>query len=261
MTGPDDAQEVDFGRTAADYTAHRAGFPPAFFDLLAARRLVAAPSRALDLGTGTGTLARGLARMGLTVTWLDPSPELMAEAARLDAAEGLSVAHVRGRAEELPFADAGFDLVTAGQCWHWFDRPRAAAQAARVLRPGGRLVIAHFDWLPLPGTVVAATEALILEHNPAWAGAGGSGIYPDWLADMAEAGFAGLETASFDIAQPYSHAAWRGRIRASAGIAASLPADKVAAFDAALAGLLDRDYPDDPLIVPHRVWLATGVAG
>ena len=109
--------------------------------------------------------------------------------------------------------------------------------------------------------MVAATEALILAHNPAWAGAQGTGLYPAWLSDLATAGFAGLETASFDIDQPYSHTAWRGRIRASAGVAASLPEDEVARFDSALERLLRTDFPDDPLQIPHRVWIATGLKG
>jgi len=251
--------QVDFGRTADDYATHRAGFPTAFFDLLIARHYCAPGQVALDLGTGTGTVARGLAQLGLTVTGLDPSQDLLDQARDLDQVAGVKVAYRTGIAEQTGMAAKTCDLVVAGQCWHWFDRPRAADEAARVLRPGGRLVIAHFDWLPLLGNLAGATEALILSHNPAWAGAGGTGIYPDWLADLSGAGFTGIETASFDIVQPYSHAAWRGRIRASAGIAASLDAAGIAKFDTQLADLLARDFPKDPLGVTHRVWLATGI--
>ena len=253
--------QVDFGRTAGDYATSRAGFPPAFFGLLGARGYAKPGQRALDLGTGTGTVARGLAQMGLAVTGLDPSQALLDQAAELDRVAGVSVTYQHATAEEAPFEDQSFDLVTAGQCWHWFDRTAVAGQVARLLKPGGRLIIAHFDWLPLPGTVVAATEALILAHNPAWAGAGGCGIYPDWPGDMAAAGFGALETASFDVIQPYSPAAWRGRIRASAGIAASLDDEATAKFDAEHEKLLTRDFPADPLEIPHRVWLATGLSG
>jgi SAM-dependent methyltransferase len=250
---------VDFGRAASDYRAYRAGFPPAFFAALEARGWIAPGMHALDLGTGTGTVARGLAARGLSVTGIDPSEALLAEAAMLDAAAGVSVVYRAGRAEALAEPDASLDLVTAGQCWHWFERPRAAAEAARVLVPGGRLVIAHFDWLPLAGNVVEATEALILAVNPAWTLAGGSGLYPDWLRDLAEANFAGIETFSFDIELPFSHADWRGRIRASAGIRASLPPEAVERFDEGLAAMLAERFPAEPLTVPHRVWAASGV--
>lgn len=253
-------RKVDFGRAADDYGRHRAGFPERFFDRLAAQLGLAPGQAALDIGTGTGTIARGLAARGLAVTGLDPSEALMAQARALDAAAGVSVAYHTGRAEALPFPDAAFDLVAAGQCWHWLDRPAAAREAARVLRPGGTLVIAHFDWLPLPGNMVEATEELIRTFAPDWTLGRGTGLYPAWLADMSGAGFTDLETASFDVDQPYSHAGWRGRIRASAAIKASLDAGATARFDAQLAALLAERFPQDPLAVPHRVWWVAGRA-
>jgi SAM-dependent methyltransferase len=245
---------VDFGRTAQDYAAHRVGFPKELFDRLAAMGIGRSGQRLLDLGTGTGTLARGFARRGASVVGVDPSEPLLAEAERLSMSEGVRVEFRVGRAEDIEAPDHTFEVVTAGQCWHWFDRPVAAAECMRVLVPRGTLVICYFDWLPLPGNVVAATEALILEHNPAWPMSRGLGMYPLWTLDVAEAGFTGLETFSFDVEVSYTHEAWRGRIRASAGVAASLPPDAVAAFDLELAALLQQDFASEPLAVPHRVW-------
>lgn len=245
---------VDFGRTAKDYGRHRAGFPEPFFERLARFGIGRPGQRVLDVGTGTGTVARGLARRGAIVTGLDPAPALIQEAKRLDREAKVAVDYLVGRAEETGFSDASFEVATAGQCWHWFERRRAARELRRVLVAGGSIVVAHLDWLPLQGNVVQATERLILAHNPAWRGAGGTGLYPAWLGDLWEAGFTGLETFSFDIAIPYSREAWRGRIRASAGVAASLPPDAVARFDEAHASMLAKDFPADLLAIPHRVW-------
>ena len=252
-------RSVDFGRAAADYRQFRAGFPDSFFEQLRNRGLARASGRALDLGSGTGTVARGLARLGLSVIGLDPAVELLAEARKLDGAAGVRVEYVTGRAEALGFPDASFDLVTAGQCWHWFERTAAGREAARVLTRQGALVIAHFDWLPLDGNVVEATEQLILKYNPAWSMSGGTGIYPEWLGDMARAGLSCLETFSFDTEQAYSHDAWRGRIRASAGVRASLDARRTREFDQELAGMLSSRFSGEPLIIPHRIWAALGV--
>lgn len=249
---------IDFGHTASDYARHRAGFPARFFARLEAEGWAVPGRRALDLGTGTGTVARGLARAGLRVTGLDPSAPLLAQAADLAARDGLTVEWIEGRAEATGLPAGGFELVTAGQCWHWFDRPRAAAEAARLLVPGGRLVIAHYDWLVLPGNLLEATEALIRAHNPAWQAADGTGFYPRWAADLTLAGFEEVESFSFDAPAVYSHEAWRGRIRASAGVAASLAPAQVEAFDRQLAELLAARFPADPQPVPHRVFAIGG---
>lgn len=245
---------IDFGKTASDYGKHRQGFPPEFFERLPRYGVGLPGQRALDLGTGTGTVARGLALAGCVTTGLDPSETLMAEGQRLDREAGVSTRYVVGTAEATGLSDDSFDVVTAGQCWHWFNRPVAVAEVRRVLVPGGALVVCHFDWIGLPGNVVWVAERLIEQHNPAWTFGRGNGIHGQWLGDIEEAGFRDLETFSFDIDAIYTHDAWRGRIRASAGVAASLPPERVAAFDEELAAILKRDFPADPLPVHHRVW-------
>lgn len=252
--------QVDFGKTASDYAKHRIGFPDRFFERLFDAGVVAKGEHVLDLGTGTGTIARGLAKRGCVVTGLDPSDAMLEEAKRLDRDAGVATHYVQARAENTGLPDASFDVVTAGQCWHWFDRQQAALEARRVLVPSGCLVIAHFDWLPLPGNVVEATERLIKAHNPPWDGDDGTGIHPLWFADLSRAGFAGIESFTFDVAVPYSHEGWLGRIRASSGIAASLPPDAVERFNAAHRERLACDFPENPLDIPHRVFAVFGRA-
>jgi SAM-dependent methyltransferase len=184
---------------------------------------------------------------------------MLEQARELDREEGVRVAHVQASAEETGLPDASFDVVTAGQCWHWFKRDVAAKEAMRVLRPNGVLVIAHFDWIPVPGSIVEAVEALIIAHNPVWAKmAGGCGIHWRWFADLSARGFLGLESFSFDVDQPYSHEAWRGRIRASAGVAATLDVAAVQRFDAEHAALIAERFPEEPLKAPHRVFALIG---
>jgi ubiquinone/menaquinone biosynthesis C-methylase UbiE len=103
----------------------------AFFTLLPA-----APRSVLEVGCGEGRVARDLAARGYGITGLDASPTLVAAAAESDP-EG---AYILGRAEALPFPDDSFEVVVAyNSLMDVEDMPRAVREAARVLRPGGRL--------------------------------------------------------------------------------------------------------------------------
>ena len=249
---------ADFGKTAADYARHRAGYPDWLFERLMRRGLVRPGLRALDLATGTGYLARGLAQRGLRVTGLDVAPEMMEAAKALDAAQGLAIEYVVGKAEETGLPAAAFDLVTAACCWHWFDRPKASAEILRLLKPGGWLVICAQNWFPLGDNVVARTEAIVQRHNPKWPYGGLDGMTPFAVRDLRAAGFQSIESFSVDFEIPYSHEGWRGRMRASAGVSGSLAPDQVKAFDDELADMLARDFPQQPLQVTHCLYAAFG---
>jgi SAM-dependent methyltransferase len=251
----------NFGAAAADYAKFRAGFPESFFDRVTALGLCSPGAVAVDVGTGTGTLARGFAKRGMTVIGVDPDERLTDEARRLDAGASVSIEYRQGTAEAIPLPSAVADLVSAGQCWHWFDAPKAAEEFARVIRPGGHVLVAHFDWLPLPGSVVDATERLIKEHNPAWHFEAGNGFHPESVPHLYAAGFRGFESFSYDVDVPYTPEAWRGRIRASAGVGASLTPEGVQAFDVALQRVLSQSFAGDVLLAPHRVFALIGKAG
>jgi SAM-dependent methyltransferase len=249
---------TDWNHAAADYAKHRAGFPDWFFERIEAAGLFGPDDRVLDLATGTGTLARGFARRGGRVTGLDIAADMMEQAKALDAVAGVKVQYVQARAEATGQPDGAFDLVTAGTCWFWVDGATTTREAQRVLAPGGHMLIAMLAWLPLPGNVVRASELLIERHNPKWAWGDMQPHAGDYLRDLAAAGFEARQSFSVDYDIPYSQEAWRGRIRASAGVGASLSPEAVEAFDREHAEMLARDFPQEPLAVPHRIVAAWG---
>ncbi len=107
-----------------------------------AREGALAGAEVLEIGCGTGAHLRALAeRYGCTVTGVDPSRAMLAEAAHRLPATALH----EGVAERLPFADETFDAAFMVRVVHLVDRPRAFAEARRVLRPGGRLLVVTPD--------------------------------------------------------------------------------------------------------------------
>ncbi len=251
----------DFSRTSQDYARHRAGFPDSLFERLANFGTGISNQAIVDLGTGTGSLARGFAHRGCKVIGIDPAEKMLDQARELDSQAGVQVEYRVASAEDTGLPDDTFDVVSAGQCWHWFNRAAAAQEVKRILKPEGIVVIAHFDWLPLAGNLVSATEELIEQHNPDWDMGGGLGMYPLWLRDLGEAGFQNIETFTYDIDVSYSPEAWQGRIRASAGVGGSMSPGEVEKFDTALGDILQKRFPGDILEVPHRVFAVIANVG
>lgn len=103
---------------------------------------------ALDVGCGTGFLSLELAGRGHRVTGIDFAPQMLAEARKKAAAQGLTVRFEEGDAEALRFPDASFDLVMTRHVLWTLPHPEAALDEwIRVLRPGGRLAVmdSQFD--------------------------------------------------------------------------------------------------------------------
>ena len=251
FSGIDAGRGFDWGRTSQDYDRYRPGPPESFYQRLTGFGIGAADQRLLDLGTGTGLLARRFAAMGIRVCGVDVSEAQIAMAQSAAAREKAQINFTVAGAEALPFADESQDVITANQCWMYFDLARTIPEVRRVLVSGGALVVSHFSFLPTLDPVVAASEALVLKHNPDWGGAAWNGYLPaepKWSRSAFD--LTGFFT--YDEAITFSRESWRGRMRALRGIAASLTPAQVAAFDEEhaqmLAGMVDQQFS-----ILHRI--------
>jgi SAM-dependent methyltransferase len=114
-----------------------------FYADLVARLLEGAPTiagRGLDLGCGSGFACEVLTCTRPQVAWhgVDVSAPMLARAGHKPLLSGVRLC--RAAAESLPYGDRAFDVVVSNFSWHWF-APAAAAEVARVLRPGGWLLV------------------------------------------------------------------------------------------------------------------------
>lgn len=247
----DPGRTIDWGKTSADYAAHRPGPPSRFYQTLQLWGVGQPGQTILDLGTGTGVLARQFARQGANAHGIDIAANQIATAQQLAAEEGLMVDFQTTPAEEVEFADGTFDAITANQCWLYFDKVKVIPTVKRLLKPGGVLVTSHFSWLPRLDSVAYATEQLVLKHNPAWTANDWPGEIPQVPA-WAEGHFGVKGMFWFDEPVPFTYESWRGRIRACRGVGAALDAGDVAKFDAEHAAMLAAMVPAE-FTVLHRV--------
>jgi ubiquinone/menaquinone biosynthesis C-methylase UbiE len=152
VSGPDTATGFDAWASTYEHSALQPALyaPAQQCALQLARQLLPGPRRVLDVGCGTGRLLRQARQhypaailVGVDLAW-----GMVVTAAAATPTE-LRIRHVRGTAEQLPFADRTFDLVIVTMSLrHWTDLGAGIAQIHRVLIPGGVLVVA--DALPAP---------------------------------------------------------------------------------------------------------------
>lgn len=243
MDSIDHGRELDWGRTSRDYARYRPGYPSSFYERVTSLGIGLPGQRVLDLGCGTGNVARALARRGCKVTGVDISEGQITAAQGLSAEEGLKVDYLLRPAENTKLSDGSFDVVTAGQSWLYFERDRTVAEVKRLLAPGGRLMTCHIGWLPREDSIAKQTEELILKHNPDWTAADFSRkvpVCPSWIGDD----FAVTAFFVYQEPIPFTRESWRGRIRACRGVGAVMTDEQTRAFEAELDSLLRKTAPE-----------------
>jgi SAM-dependent methyltransferase len=144
-----------FGDDADRYDRVRPQYPGELIDAL----MVDRPRSVLDVGCGTGIVSRLFLARGCEVLGLEPDPR-MAEVARRS---GVPVEG--GTIEAWEPAGRRFDLLTAGQAWHWVQPEQGAAKAAEVLGAGGRIGLFWNQANPDP-SVRPALDAAYERHAP-----------------------------------------------------------------------------------------------
>ena len=254
---------VDWGKTSQDYANYRYGQPNSFYEKLSAFGIGKKDQEILDIGTGTGLIARNLSKRGCNVSGIDTSANQIAIANNLSLTDELDIDFRVAEAEHLPFEDNSFDCVTSSNSWQYFHQDKTLLETKRVLKPDGLLVISHFSWLPKLSSIADASEKLALQYNPHWS-------RENWnnsaeLDETVKNGGVILPTVDtfpddiilrgmffYDEEIPFTKEEWRGRMRASRGIGASLDKEHVELFDSEHQIMLDR-IASEEFTITHRI--------
>src|SRR5262245_30224201 len=151
-----------FDQCSQDYSRFRPDYPAALFDHIRSLWPASGKAVVIDVGAGTGKASAPLVERGAAVTSVEPSLAMIAEGRRFYP----RLQYVCASSEELPILSDAADMVTAAQSFHWFDAPRALAEFARVLKPGGHVCL---WWNSRTSDVPAANlfDDLVRKWNPA----------------------------------------------------------------------------------------------
>lgn len=247
----DKGNEFDFGRTSDDYAKYRDIYPESMYRKLISFGVGKNGQNILDLGSGTAVLPVNLAHTGARFTASDISENQILYGKQLAARRGIKNIEFRVCcAEDTGFEDSSFDVVTAVQCFHYFNAEKAADEIRRILKPNGIFCKIFMDWLPFEDEVIGEMEALVLKYNPEWSGAGFRKFeysFPKWAENRFE-----LEAVrSFDETIEFSKEAWIKRILTCRGVGASLSSQRVREFENEYRELLKK-Y-DEPLALRHQI--------
>ena len=162
----DGGKAFDWGRTSKEYAKYRDIYPEIFYKKIADRGLCVKGQRVLDLGTGTGVLPRNMYKYGADWTGTDISAEQIEQAKRLSEAAGMDIKYLAVPSEDLSFSKESFDVITACQCFWYFDHEKVMPKLAEMLKPGGKLLILYMAWLPFEDKIAGESERIVLEYSP-----------------------------------------------------------------------------------------------
>jgi SAM-dependent methyltransferase len=236
-----------FSNRAADYLRYRPSYPAAVIDLVRDECGLRPGHVIADIGSGTGLLCELFLKNGNRVFGVEPNNE-MREAGEEYLASFDGFASVNGSAEVTTLADASVDFIAAGQAFHWFERNTTRREFARILKPGGWVVVIWNERLTNTTPFLRDYEALLREFGTDYARVSESYPRPEQMRDF----FGGNVYRERDLpnAQDFDFEGLSGRLRSSSYVpAADHPkfAPMMTALDAifrqhALGGRVRMEY-------------------
>ena len=238
----DGGKAFDWGKTSHDYAKYRDIYPQEFYNKIIERRLCVDGQAVLDIGTGTGVLPRNMYRFGAKWIGTDISEKQIEQDVLLS--NGMNIDYYAMSAEDLQFSDNSFDVITACQCFWYFDHERIMPKMYRMLKPNGRILVLYMAWLPFEDRIANASEALVLKYSPAWSGAGET-IHPISIPECYKERFELVYHEEYPINVHFTRESWNGRMKACRGIGASLSEDEINAWEQEHLKLLSEIAPDE----------------
>lgn len=146
--------------------------------------------------------------------------------------------------ENICFPDNSFDVITACQCFWYFDHEIVMPEFYRMLKKEGRILVLYMAWLPFEDKIAGASEKLALKYSPNWSGAGET-IHSIDIPDCYKENFELVHHEEFTVRIPFTRESWNGRMKACRGIGASLNEKEISMWEREHRTLLKHIAPDE----------------
>lgn len=225
----DNGKNFDWGLASADYAKYRDIYPDEFYKKIVELGCCTKNQTVLDLGTGTGVLPRNMYKYGAKWIGSDISENQIKYARKLS--KGMDIDYIVSSAENLAFEEESFDVVTACQCFMYFDKSVILPKVHKWLKPNGHFLILYMAWLPFESKIAKTSEELVLKYNPSWSGAGMK-RYELSASDWSKRFFEISNAVAYEADLPFTRETWHGRIKACRGIgASSLPEEEIVKWE------------------------------
>lgn len=239
----DRGKAFDWGKTSEIYARYRDIYPEVFYKKIIDRGLCIKGQKILDIGTGTGVIPRNMYKFGANWTGTDISPEQIVQARKLADAGKMKIKFHTVSAEQLCFPDESFNVITACQCFWYFEHERVMPVLNKLLKRGGKLLILYMAWLPFEDEIAGKSEDLVLRYNPDWSGAGET-RHPIWIPGITYKYFEMDDHEEYELKVPFTRESWHGRMKACRGVGASLNEDELVKWDAEHRKMLESIAPE-----------------
>lgn len=238
----DGGKPFDWGKTSLDYAKFRDIYPQEFYQKIIDRNLCIDGQVVLDLGTGTGVLPRNMYRYGAKWIAADISENQIEQAKILS--KDMNIEYYAVSTEDIDFPDQSFDVITACQCFWYFDHETVMPKLWRMLKQGGSILVLFMAWLPFEDKIAGASENLVLKYNPDWSGAGET-MHQIYIPDCYKEKFELAYHEEYTLQVPFTRESWNGRIKACRGIGASLTDQEIAMWEQEHRKLLEEIAPEE----------------
>ena len=221
----DGGKAFDWGKTSSDYAKYRDIYPQDFYDKIVSRKLCIKGQNVLDIGTGTGVIPRNMYRYGAKWIGTDISEKQIEQAKILS--KDMDIEYYAYSAEDLVFSDNTFDVITACQCFWYFDHDMIMPKLHRLLKENGRILVLYMAWLPFEDKIAGESEKLVLKYSPNWSGAGET-MHPIHIPECYNDKFELVYHEEYKLNVRFTRDSWNGRMKACRGVGASLTKDEIA---------------------------------